>query len=306
MILPFEYKEKIPEGNFSESTLSLNIEKNSAAKLILLRGIIGSISITHTLTQTTFDQSLDYLDLKGKYVGVSPIERLRNYISNNEITTDDLGDIFREKKFLFQNKRFYEILNTEFSNYYYYNNKESYTTAFAYLYRILETISYSFPLIYASRATDFIGTYNFLKDWMTGDKKAGELGFFKKFIVTTFSNDPAIAKDSSINIDIEGESTEIQQYFFDAFKKACNNPSIFAQDTQEPIRLSVKFTEYSSFIINLRNRFFHLLNSGQPNLQSDDILDSDHFFKMVNKPTAYWLSIILIQVLKHNIPESSN
>ncbi|HTA83261.1 MAG TPA: hypothetical protein VK783_10020 [Bacteroidia bacterium] len=301
MIAPFEYIEIIEDEGFDENTINLSIAKNPTPKIILLRGLIGSIKIKHYVTQTEFPQTIDYVDLNNRNTGILPIERLRGYVSS-EISIEDLCNIFRNKKFLHQNQHFFERLVNEFSNYYYYEFKNSHTTAFAYLYRILETISYSFPLIYSSKTDDFKETYNFLKEWLSGNKDKGELGFFKKFVKVTFSNDPLI--ESSITIDINAPNEEIQQSFFDSFKKACSDESFFAEDTEEPRKLSVKFTEYSSFIICLRNRFFHLLNSGQPNLQSEDILDSDHFFSLVNKPTAYWLSLILFEVFKHSIENS--
>lgn len=298
MSASFEHIELMNAEAFNEHTLSLSVLENPTPKVILLRGLIGSIKIKHKFSQHEFDQTVDYFDLANLNIGVSPVERLKNYISQ-ELSTDELGKIFKDRRFLHQNQNFFQNLTNEFSNYYYYENKQSHTTAFAYLYRILETISYAFPLIYAAKTDDFKGTYNFLKECLTGNREKGELGFFKSFIKVVFENDPIF--ESSISIDIVAETEEIQQLFFDSFKKACPDVNIYSDDTDEPRKLSIKFPEYSSFIICLRNRFFHLFNSGQPNLQSDDILDSDYFFKLVNKQTTYWLSLVLLEILKHSI-----
>lgn len=174
----------------------------------------------------------------------------------------------------------------------------------------METISYAFPLIYASKTDDFIGTYNYLKDFLTGNRDKGELGFFKSFIKIIFNGDPL--SESSISIDIVVDSEEVdereslQRVFFNSFRKACPDVNIYSADTEEPRKISVKFSDYSSFIINLRNRFFHLFSSGQPNLLSDDIIDADFFFKLVNKPTAYWISLVLLEILKHSIEKVHN
>ena len=304
MILPFEHIEVLTDDDFNEHTSNLGIVKNATPKIILLRGLIGSTKIKHVFSQTEFLQEIDYFDLTGSNAGISPFERLKMYISD-ELSMEDFCQIFNDKKFLHQNQHFFSRLNNEFSNYYYYESKGSHTTAFAYLYRILETTSYSFPLIYSSKTDDFKATYNFLKDWLGGNKDGGERGFFKKFIVEVFKKDQLIK--SSITINIIADTEEIQQIFFDSFTKACSDTSIFdADDTIEPRKLSVKFTEYSSFIICLRNRFFHLLNSGQPNLESDDILDADHFFKLVNKQTTYWIALVLLEVFKHNISATTS
>lgn len=303
MSASFEHIELMNADAFNEHTSNLSVTVNPTPKVILLRGLIGSIKIKHKFSQHEFDQTIDYFDLENVNTGLNPVERLKNYISQ-ELSTDDLGKIFKDRRFLHQNQNFFQNLTNEFSNYYYYENKQSHTTAFAYLYRILETISYAFPLIYAAKTDDFKGTYNFLKDCLTGNRDKGELGFFKSFIKVVFENDPLF--ESSISINIIADTEDIQQHFFNSFKKACPDENIYSADTDEPRTLSIKFPEYSSFIICLRNRFFHLFNSGQPNLQSDDILDADYFFKLVNRQTTNWLSLVLLEILKHSIAKADN
>jgi hypothetical protein len=300
MILPFEHIEVIDQAEFTAETSNLNLARNLYPKLALIRGIMGSIRIKHTISQIEFDQTVDYLDLQGRNAGKNPLEKFKDYISE-EITVADLDGIFGDRIFLLQNQKFFERLTQEFNNYYFYQNRRSFTTAFAFIYRILETISYAFPLIYATKTNDFRGTYTLLKDYMSGNKDKGELGFFKSFIKVLFETDPAV--NSSITINIYGDTEEIQQKFFSSIIKACPDQNIYdAADTDEPRKLSVKFTEYSSFIINLRNRFFHLFNSGQPNLQSDDILDADAFFYQFNEKSIYWISLILLEIIKNNLP----
>lgn len=300
MIRPFEHIEIIDQSSFTDETSNLNLTRNQYPKLALLRGIMGSIRIKHTISQIEFDQTVDYLDLQGRNAGKNPLEKLKDYISE-EITLADLGGIFGDRVFMLQNQKFFERLTQEFNNYYFYQNRKSFTTAFAFIYRILETISYAFPLIYASKTNDFRGTYSLLKDYMSGNKDKGELGFFKSFIKVLFGDDPAAI--SSITIKIYGDTEEIQQKFFNSITKACPDQEIYdPTDTDEPRRISIKFTEYSSFIINIRNRFFHLFNSGQPNLQSDDILDADAFFYQVNEKSIYWISLVLLEIIKNNLP----
>ena len=181
MIRPFEHIEVIDQAAFTAETSNLNLATNLYPKLALIRGIVGSIRIKHTISQIEFDQTVDYLDLQGRNAGKNPLEKLKDYISE-EITLADLDGIFGDRVFLLQNQKFFERLTQEFNNYYFYQNRRSFTTAFAFIYRILETISYAFPLIYATKTNDFRGTYTLLKDYMSGNKDKGELGFFKSFI----------------------------------------------------------------------------------------------------------------------------
>ena len=59
--------------------------------------------------------------------------------------------------------------------------------SFVHIYRALEFISYSFPLIYASKSMDYRGSYEKLKKYMSGER-AGELNFFKLFLKELFKN----------------------------------------------------------------------------------------------------------------------
>jgi len=301
---PFEYKEILDNNLFNEHSRILYITKDCTPKILLLRSIIGTIGIKHIHTQTEFVQTIDYLDLGNKNPLTNPLEKIKGYIFD-DLSFEEFSVYFSNKNFLYQNFEFFKQLNLEFNNFFYYENKKSHTTAFVYIYRILEIISYAFPLIYASKTTDFKGTYTFLKSCLSvnSEKDKGELGFFKSFIKVVFKEDPLF--ESSITINVNGDTEDIQEIFFNAFKKSCSINIFDSNDTEEPRKIAVKFSEYSSFIINLRNRFFHLFNSGQPNLQSDEIIDSDYFFSLVNKQSMSWLSLVLLEVLKFTLEKNS-
>ena len=106
---PFEHIELMNAEAFNEHTSNLSVAANPSPKVILLRGLIGSIKIKHNFSQQEFDQTTDYFDLANANAGLTPIERLRQYISQ-EYTTDELGAIFKNRKFLHQNQLFFEIL----------------------------------------------------------------------------------------------------------------------------------------------------------------------------------------------------
>ena len=59
--------------------------------------------------------------------------------------------------------------------------------SFVHIYRTLEFMSYSFPMIYASKSMDYRGSYEHLKKFMNGDSD-GELKFFKTFLKELFKN----------------------------------------------------------------------------------------------------------------------
>lgn len=294
---PFYHIDALDDAQFDAHTQTLNINTNSSPKLYLIRAITGSVNIRHEFTSTLFTQSTDYLDLAGANAGKPTLEKIKDYISE-DLELTDLSSAFSQRAFNIQNIKFFQRLSSEFDNFCYYEQKQSHTTAFVYVYRILETISYAFPLLYTSRTQDFKGTFNLLKEYFSGTDK-GELGFFKGFVKSIFGEDPAA--ESTISFDILGPTEEVQKKFFKAFQKACTSDVWDSDDSDEPRQLSVKFTEFGSFIIQVRNRFFHLFNSRSSNLESDDILDADHFFGLINKKCMYWISVVLFEIFKKDI-----
>src|SRR5262245_38924997 len=151
---PFEITETLPAASFVDETIILSVSENTPAIVLLLRGLIGSTTIKHLFTHTQFNQEIDYLDLVGSKGGIAPLERLKNYISI-DLTIEEFASYFTSPQLRHKNVDFFKRLNNEFNNFHYYSHKESHTTAFLYLYRILESVSYAFPLIYASKTNDF-------------------------------------------------------------------------------------------------------------------------------------------------------
>lgn len=58
-----------------------------------------------------------------------------------------------------------------------------------------------------------------------------------------------------------------------------------------------------SFIINVRNRFFHNLNSSANNIESNRIVDSDEFFSFINPMAMHWVSMVFLEITTHSLSE---
>jgi hypothetical protein len=152
-------------------------------------------------------------------------------------------------------------------------------------------------LIYASQTIDFKYTYGQLKEYFdtnTGKQK-GELGFFKSAVKIIFETNPIL--ETSIDIDFSTLNPDIQRVFHKALTSIIDN-QILHEDTRQFDKICINFSQVSSFIISLRNRFFHLFNRGDRNLESHEIVDSDLFFSYINEPVISWISTIYVEIIK--------
>lgn len=302
----------------------LKIDKNPEFYLILL-GLTGNLRIKQIFRDEIFEQKINYLDqtyeltnniesenVKPQFDPELPeaigslfntlrqkcksnLEILPNYISDS-FTLGDLSEAITDKDMRRKNKSFFKTLNDEFCNFYYFTHKQNHTVAFLHLYRILEYTSYTFPLMYATSTKDFSKSFDSLKGLFSGEKDQGELRVFKFFIKNVMSIETNY-KGLTIDINIISDLEEYNERIFKTLKAICED-SIFEDIKNiENKRLCVKFSEFSSFIITIRNRFFHLKNSQGANIHSIDIVDSDFFFSLINRKCAYFLSLVTVLII---------
>lgn len=268
----------------------------------ILRIISGNVSITNLDTGNCLSNEHNFL--ADNYIFDSSLSFEQNLckILNDSIEVEDLKAFFFDRRYNVKNREFFSRLENEFCNFLTYTNKGSFTTAFIFLYRILEVISFSFPLIYASKTYDFKHTYGKLKEMFESNNGTtkGELGFLKSAVKVMFSESELM--NTSVDIMLEDEH-EKNVKIFAAVKGVIKEPAIYHTDTVENSKISVCFGEVSSFIIMLRNRFFHLFNRGDKNLESIEIIDPDYFFSKMNAPLFGWMCIVYVEITKFLLEE---
>jgi len=173
---------------------------------------------------------------------------------------------------------------------YFVEEAKSPIAAFVHLYRSLEFMSYSFPMIYASASRDYRGTYTSLKKFMGGDA-AGELAFMKNFIRELFKDSRILSYPFDIevpidNIEIVRKECEV------AFKEqvVCS----FEDST-----FSIEFQHMMALFITLRNRYFHfLIGSNNNNFISRDY-DINELFEAFNPHFINWIAIVFSKIVQH-------
>ncbi|SFX51655.1 hypothetical protein [Marinospirillum alkaliphilum] len=294
---PFKYSECLTDKALSKLPERLKVSGSDPEILLILRLLSGALKVEHIGSSKTFFQKENYFSSSLKGYGHRWGELLPQLIAEN-YGPENLADYIEGHKL--KNKTFYKNILSELSYYFYYQNKNIHSSSFVYLYRALEHVSYAFPMIYASKTDDFGRTFKFLKELMNGDKNAGELGFFKSFIKTVYSDDAIY--ESSVDFPMLLNTESEQKVVFNLLKDLCSGDMI-ADSTDSPRLLSIKYIEVGSFIITIRNRFFHYMNGGAKNIETSKINDIDNLFYVVNKKCLYWLATIFLAVISHSALE---
>ncbi|WGY47019.1 hypothetical protein [Vibrio sp. ABG19] len=293
----FSYKDNLPLRVFNSLPENLKISGDKDAEILLiLRLLSGNVELLHKYKNKTVKSRVNYFS--------SDLSSFKNwktefpsYISD-DIKSDDLALFINNTKYI--NRNFYSVILSEISQFIFHKDRKSHTSAFIYIYRILEKISYAFPLIYTSKTQDFQKSFNVLKELMVGDSEKKELGFFKVFIKTLYREDSI--SDTSVDIEFLASDNDVKSQMFREVKSVIPSEAIHG-DTDEPDKLSIKYCEMGSFIINIRNRFFHNLNGGAKNIESNKIVDSDELFSFINPAAMYWIATVLLGVVSFSLSE---
>jgi hypothetical protein len=299
--LPFTYTENLATRAFTRLPDNLHICENTSSELlIIIRLLSGTVSLKHKSSGVSLNQNKNFFasDLKSFN---SKWETKFPKLISDEYSVLDLSEYLQRSKWL--NQKFYKNLLLEISNFVLQTKKGSHTSAFIFIYRIIEIIAYAFPLIYVAKTPDFKNSYNYLKNLMDKSRSGGEKDFLKKFVEELYKDDPI--SESTIDFEIpERYDIELEKTF-DTLKNLCTE-NMLGEATQSPRILSIKFTEVGSFLITLRNRFFHFSNNGQKNIDTENLYDSDYVFGLLNEKFMHWITTIFLGILMHNIGDYEN
>lgn len=135
---------------------------------------------------------------------------------------------------------------------------------------------------------------------MIGDKEKKELGFFKVFIKMLYKNNSI--SETSVDIYINANDAQVKEQMYKILKDV-SGASILHEDSAEFDKISIKYCEMGSFLINVRNRFFHNLNGGSKNIESNKVVDSDELFSFINPMAMYWVSMVFLEITTYSLSE---
>lgn len=295
----FDYTEVVNNADKTPACAGLYIDEENFIQLLIARCFTSSVKISHLPRGLEFQVTDNFISTFYQATSTDPVEEVIECVST-QLTPANISTFYSVPVNKARNRKFFEILLVELSQFcmHYYNN--NHTAAFVYIYRILEKISYPFPLLYASQTDDYKGSYALLKDYFDENKgsKKGELGFFKAFVTKIFDGEPISL--TSVDFDFSTIADyDIRKRLFLKLKQLCPN-SMLHQSTSDYDLFAVKFTEMSSFLITVRNRFFHQFNRGDANFEEEEVHDCEEFFAIINKNSIGWLGMVYLEILKNS------
>lgn len=214
---------------------------------------------------------------------------------DESVSLEDLNYFFLKAR---ANRKFYKSIEVELIKCLIAYKSDKFLESFIYLYRIIEGISYSIPLIFISKKDDYNKTYHDLQSYF-GKDKDGELLFFKRFVSETFKDEDFYSSNITIDLNLV-DIEELRPKYYELYLKKVNEK--FVLDKSENSFIKIKFIGYYDLLIELRNRFFHnLKGSWQENFDSTELMFPDQFFKPITLHGINWLSIILFEIIKFDL-----
>lgn len=275
------------DGIDYQATGRLPKDAENSFQYLLARLLIGAMQATKGTTHV--HQGIDYSTLPHSIQTKAPISAFFDFLQSANIG----GTSQRYVKItLADNRDFFRELLAEFANHFVQTRRGNHATAFVHLYRILERISYSVPLLYCATQKDFVGTYNDLKA-LFKDDAAGELGLFKKFLEQGRFID-GLKLDATLPIKFISAGGFQNAYFVltDRLYKS------FQTTDAASHQIELQFKNIPSFLVTVRNRLFHArTGDGQSNVKMQEVLDIDEYLGCLNPIFCNFLAIVTLRTI---------
>lgn len=276
-----------PEAPFlSQSVLEINSYSTYEAGLIRL--LLGSCDVCDSFGTIALRQRINHLVLGTKKFRKVSSSNVRKALGGLGVDVENLNEYLRSAR---RQQDFYRDILLECVEFFARSKNQEHVMAFLHLYRMLERISFAFPVIYASRATDYKSAYGSLKSFFT-DKNQGELRFFMKF--QDLSLDPAVLS-LPCSFDFSSIAGDPGGVCYNEMRRLVVLDDILSENAG--VSFEIKYKAVVPFIIELRNRFFHFSSDHVGNISLTNVTSPDALFQRVNPAFFNWLSAIYLQTL---------
>jgi hypothetical protein len=282
-----------PEPN-SRARQSIGyVNEAVSAELILIRALVGTVSIEHCPTGTTWNPTQVFAILGCPSSPVSQRQELVEFFEQKlAIDAAALDSALRRN---LRHEGFYLDLVGELLHYLWRSEQGRHTLAFIHIYRYLERISFAFPMLYAARTSDFRSAYTSIQQYFGGASDKGELAFFRKFQETSIEEQ---LRSARVRLDLSQVPNELQSRTYQLLRRFLSDEFISEQPDSY---IEIECRSILGLLINLRNRFFHFNSNHDNNITALDLADSDLLYSVVNDIFLNWLGVIQIEILRHRL-----
>lgn len=289
----FDFKEAIAKNYRSALPSEFKINRNTTYDILVMRILTSSIDIVYKKNSKIIKLDTNFTSFPSHVVKRKSSKQIKTILHPY-----DLSDYARfSRKYYGRNVIFYNNLLQELSFYFLYTNENQHQAAFVNLYRILEYISYSFPLIHSSHFGNYIGSFEAFRSYFT-DAKTSEINFFEKFIENLFRGTGYLSYTS--DFDFSHPDSAVANNCYDAFHKLTNS-SNWITATRATQTLTIENKHLIRLFKDTRNRYFHFGVGGQRNIQNTDLKDPDFFFEKINSRYLNWISFIYGTVVRESL-----
>ena len=287
----YSYKVRVDYSKFMELPESLKPGGYSVCALLLLL-LLGKIDIMDENGEILYEQKVDYTKLPMSQETSFSYDQINNILGINVL--DDESRNICNKYFIRDRKNsfVYEHILNEMTQYF-ISHINSPCEGFVHLYRMLEFMSYSFPLIYATKTKDYMGSYNSLKKFLKGGENTGELKFFGYFLRELFKDDEATYQ---YEFEVYVDSAHIEELKRDLLEAIPMDFYNFDNST-----IVIKFGDVKDLFVDIRNKYFHMLLGQGSNNFLNMQYDKNDLFRSLNPIFVNWLSIIFIEIFQQGL-----
>jgi hypothetical protein len=267
------------------------VDAKNSYHYMLVRLLIGTLVVEKRGER--FRQDFDFGSVPPVEQNLIPSSAVSSYLRQIGYVGSSSSFI---KKTTGRNRPLVKDLLSEFVNYFEQSNRGSHIASFVSIYRIVERLSYSAPLLYASNSKDYLGTFSLLKKLFL-NQDDGELAFFKRFINSGDFLDETIL-DITYDVTFSSKYGNEKKYY-DALVRLAGD-SLSAQNSVTH-QISFEFRKSIPICIILRNRFFHFATGdGKGNLSLSEIGDADEFFACMNPALLSCAARIALKLIEHD------
>jgi len=235
---------------------AIYVNDESSSVFNIFRMLSGTVNIKDEYSENVSRLSKNYYSLPYEIITEDRPDIILDIFSDSsdELSLEELmNTLIKIKR---NNKKFYENLESEFVNCIVANENKKYLESFIFLYRILEGMSYSVPLMYTAKSNDFNKSFSELKKFIGKGESEGEIAFFKKFISEIYKGEEFFGSTMDINID-EVEVEDLKSVYYQIYKEKIKEKNILSESEDDEIK--VKFLGFYEFLVEIRNRYFHFL-----------------------------------------------